>query len=69
MATKLLIVGNNGNHGKQVGLDCLCTLASKLFTLGNDGNYSSEVVHRKNDLKAMLALGINYTGKHDFCHK
>jgi hypothetical protein len=34
MATKFYTVGNNGNHGNQVGLDCLCTMAAKLFTVG-----------------------------------
>jgi hypothetical protein len=35
MATKLFTVCNNGNHGNQVGVDCLCTIAiTKLFALG-----------------------------------
>jgi hypothetical protein len=38
MATELFIVGNSGDHGNQVGFDCLCTNATKLFTLGNCGN-------------------------------
>jgi hypothetical protein len=38
MATKLFTLGNNGNHGNQVGLDCLCTMLTKLFSLGNHGN-------------------------------
>jgi hypothetical protein len=31
MAAKFFTVGNNGNHGKQIGLD-LCTMETKLFT-------------------------------------
>jgi hypothetical protein len=57
-ATKLFTVGNNGNHGNKVGLDCLCTMVIKLFTLGKHGNYGNQVVYGKNDLKALLALGI-----------
>jgi hypothetical protein len=34
MATKLFSLGSSANHGNQVGLDCLCTMATKLFTLG-----------------------------------
>jgi hypothetical protein len=40
MATRLFTVGSSGNHGNQVGLDCVCTTAimvnmvTKLFTLG-----------------------------------
>jgi hypothetical protein len=31
---------------------------TKLFTPGNHGNYGNEVVLGKNDLRALLALGI-----------
>jgi hypothetical protein len=41
-----------------VGLDYLWTMATKLFNLGNHGNYGNQVVQVKNDLKALLALGI-----------
>jgi hypothetical protein len=39
LETKFFTVRNNGNHGKQVGLDCLCSMATNLFTLGNYGNH------------------------------
>jgi hypothetical protein len=42
---QVFIVGNGGNHGNQVGLDCLCTMATKFFTLGNHGNYGNKVVY------------------------
>jgi hypothetical protein len=45
MATKLFTVGNNGNHGNQVSLDCVCTMATTLFTLGNHGNFGKQVVY------------------------
>jgi hypothetical protein len=47
------IVGNNGNHGNQVGLDYLCTMKTKLFTIGNHGNYGNQAVY----LRTLLALG------------
>jgi hypothetical protein len=43
MTTKFT-VGNIGNHGNQVGLDSLCTVATKLFTLGSHGNYGNQLV-------------------------
>jgi hypothetical protein len=33
MANKFFNVDNNGNHGNQVGFDCLCTMTTKLFTV------------------------------------
>jgi hypothetical protein len=44
MATKLFTFSNNGNCGKEVGLDFLCTIATKLFTLGDHVNYCEQVV-------------------------
>jgi hypothetical protein len=60
MAAKLFTVGNSGNHGNQVGMDCICTkkgkavslhaicictMVTKLFALGNYGKYVNEVVY------------------------
>jgi hypothetical protein len=64
MSTKFFTVGNNGNHGNQVALDCLCTMATKLFTLGNHGKYGNQAVYfrAKNNLNVLLALGRNMYG-------
>jgi hypothetical protein len=59
-SNQVLYCRQQDNHGNQVGLDCLCTMATKLFTLGNYGNYGNQLVYcrAKDDLKVLLALGM-----------
>jgi hypothetical protein len=38
---QVFTVGNKGNLGNQVGLDCLCTTETKLFTVSKHDNYGN----------------------------